>query len=272
MTPDANSLPAPALWALGWGLCALTMALAWMRQRTTRDATAVDVVWTANLGLLALLYAALGGGAPTRRVLLALLVGAWCARLSLHLLRTRVLAPGHGEDKRYAGLREAWGARAQRNFFWLYQAQGLLDALLSLPFLLIAFDPDASLGWLAGVSALLLATSVVGESTADRQLAAFKSDPANRGRTCRAGLWRYSRHPNYFFEWLAWCAFALLALGAPLGWLGIGAPLLMLYLLLQVTGVPPAERQALRSRGDDYRDYQRTTSVFFPWVPNRVTS
>lgn len=272
MTPDVNSLPAPALWALGWGLCALTMALAWLRQRSTRDATSVDVVWTVNLGLLALLYAALGDGAGPRRILLAVLVGAWCARLSLHLLRTRVLVADHGEDKRYAELREAWGERAQPRFFWLYQAQALLDALLSLPFLLVAMDGDAALGWLEGAAALVLAASVVGESVADSQLAAFKADPANRGRTCRSGLWRYSRHPNYFFEWLAWCAFALLALGAPWGWLGLSAPLLMLFLLLKVTGVPPAESQALRSRGDDYRAYQRTTSAFFPWVPSRGTS
>jgi steroid 5-alpha reductase family enzyme len=272
MTPDATHFSAPALWVLGWGLCALTMALAWARQRTTRDATAVDVVWTVNLGLLALVYAALGSGAPARRVLLAILVGAWCARLSLHLLRTRLLVPEHDEDRRYAALRGTWGPRAQRNFFWLYQAQALLDALLSVPFLLTALDGDARIGALEVAAVLLLVLSVVGESAADRQLAAFKSDPAHRGRTCRVGLWRYSRHPNYFFEWLAWCAFALLALGAPLGWLGLSAPALMLLLLLKVTGVPPSEAQALRSRGDDYRDYQRTTSAFFPWIPQRGTT
>lgn len=272
MTTDATSLSPLALWAAGWALAATAMLAAWWRQRATADATAVDVVWTVNLGLIAGLYAWLGDGAAPRRVLLALLVGAWSLRLALHLMRTRVLAPGQREDARYAKLRAAWGPRAQRNFFWLYQAQALLDALLSLPFLLVAFDPQPSLGWIEAAAALLLVVSVAGESLADAQLAAFKADPANRGRTCRAGLWRTSRHPNYFFEWLAWCAFALLALGAPLGWLGASAPLLMLFLLLKVTGVPPAESQALRSRGDDYRAYQRTTSAFFPWIPSRGTS
>lgn len=272
MTPDETSLRAPVLWALGWALAALSMALAWARQRSTRDATAVDVVWTANLGLIAGLYAVCGAGAWERRALLALLAGAWSLRLALHLLRTRVLVPGHGEDERYAKLRRAWGPHAQRRFFWLYQGQALLDALLSLPFLLAAFDPDATLGALEFAAALLLATSVAGEALADRQLARFKAVAANRGRTCRAGLWRLSRHPNYFFEWLAWCAFALLALGAPAGWLGLCAPVLMLWLLLKVTGVPPAEAQALLSRGDDYREYQRTTSVFFPWLPGRGAS
>jgi steroid 5-alpha reductase family enzyme len=245
------------------------MLAAWWRQRATADATSVDVVWTANLGLIALLYAWLGSGAWPRRALLALLAGAWSLRLALHLLRTRVLAPGHGEDARYAKLRSAWGERAQGRFFWLYQGQGLLDALLSLPFLLVALDPRAEFGAPEAAATLLLLLSVAGETLADRQLARFKADPAHRGRTCRAGLWRFSRHPNYFFEWLAWCAFALLALGAPSGWLGLTAPLLMLALLLKVTGVPPSEEQALRSRGDDYRAYQRETSVFFPWIPGR---
>jgi steroid 5-alpha reductase family enzyme len=269
MTTAPTTFDALSLWLLGWGLAAASMLLAWARQRSTRDATTVDVVWAADLGLLACLYALLGAGAPPRRALLAILVGAWSVRLGLHLLRTRVLAQGHGEDGRYARLRERWGRRAQRNFFWLYQGQALLAALLSLPFLLAACDPDAQLGALELCAALLLALSVAGEALADRQLARFKADPAQRGRTYRSGLWRFSRHPNYFFEWLAWCAFALLALGAPAGWLALSAPALMLLLLWKVTGIPPAEAQALRSRGADYLEYQRTTSSFFPWIPGR---
>jgi steroid 5-alpha reductase family enzyme len=232
----------------------------------------VDVGWTANLGLLAAFYAVGADGVPARRWLVAVLVGAWSARLALHLLRSRVMDPHHGEDKRYAALRERWGERAPRNFFWVYQAQGLLDSLLSLPFLLACLDPRPDLGASATAAAALLALSVGGEWLADRQLARFKADPASRGRTCRQGLWRFSRHPNYFFEWLAWCAFALLALPSPLGWLGLSAPALMLFLLLEVTGIPPAEEQAVRSRGDDYRAYQRSTSAFFPWFPKEGTT
>jgi len=253
------------LWLAGWLLAAAVMLGLWLLQLRTRDATLVDVGWTVNLGLLAAFYAVSADGAPQRRWLVAVLVGAWSVRLALHLLRSRVLAPGQGEDKRYAALRERWGERAAHNFFWLYQAQALLDALLSLPFLLSCLDPQSRLGPAALLAALLLGISIAGEWTADRQLLRFKADPTSRGRTCRAGLWRYSRHPNYFFEWLAWCAFALLALPSPLGWLGLSAPLLMLFLLLRVTGLPPAEEQALRSRGDDYRAYQRSTSAFFPW-------
>jgi steroid 5-alpha reductase family enzyme len=114
--------------------------------------------------------------------------------------------------------------------------------------------------------------AIIGETVADRQLAAFRANPDNRGRTCRSGLWAYSRHPNYFFEWLNWCAYALMALPAPYGWAGLASPVIMLFLILKVTGVPPSEEQALASRGDDYRDYQRTTSVFIPWFPKRSTT
>ena len=86
----------------------------------------------------------------------------------------------------------------------------------------------------------------------------------------RQGLWRYSRHPNYFFQWLTWVAYALMALAAPWGWIGLLAPLLILYLIVFVTGIPPSEEQALKSRGDDYRRYQRETSAFVPWFPRRA--
>jgi len=260
------------LWLAGWLLVAAVMLGLWLIQLRTRDATLVDVGWTANLGLLAIFYALGADGAPGRRWLVAVLAGAWSLRLALHLLRSRVLDPLHGEDRRYAALRERWGERAPRNFFWVYQAQALLDSLLSLPFLLACLDSQARLGPAAVGAGLLLLLSVAGEWVADQQLLRFKSDPANRGRTCRTGLWRVSRHPNYFFEWLAWCAFALLALPAPLGWLGLSAPLIMLLLLLKVTGVPPAEEQAVSSRGDDYRAYQRSTSAFFPWFPKEGTT
>ena len=116
---------------------------------------------------------------------------------------------------------------------------------------------------------MLVVVGVVGETVADRQLLAFKRDPANRGRTCRTGLWRTSRHPNYFFEWILWCGFGLLGYAAPWGWTGLAAPLLILCSIVFVTGIPPTEAQALASRGDDYRAYQRTTSAFVPWPPRR---
>ncbi len=125
------------------------------------------------------------------------------------------------------------------------------------------------LGWLDALGALVLLTSVVGESIADRQLERFRADPANKGRVCRDGLWRYSRHPNYFFEWIHWLAYVPLTAGT--GWLPYMfiAPLILVLLIVFLTGIPPTEAQSLRSRGEAYREYQRTTSAFFPWFPRR---
>ena len=121
--------------------------------------------------------------------------------------------------------------------------------------------------WQLAVAAAIWLVSVGGESLADAQLARFRADPANRGKTCRSGLWRYSRHPNYFFEWLHWCAYAVAAIGAPLAWLGWLGPVVMYLFLRYISGIPFTEQQALRTRGDDYRDYQRSTPMLFPWFP-----
>ena len=111
--------------------------------------------------------------------------------------------------------------------------------------------------------------AVAGEALADAQLAAFKRNPANRGGVCAVGLWRYSRHPNYFFECLIWVSYALFAFGSPGGWLALIGPAAILYLLLRVTGIPLTEEQSLRSRGEAYRRYQETTSAFLPWFPKK---
>ena len=145
----------------------------------------------------------------------------------------------------------------------------MLIVLFALPFLAVARNRVASSSQLsAGVAIWLV--SVIGESIADRQLARFRADPVNRGRTCRQGLWRYSRHPNYFFEWLHWFAYVCLAMGSPLAWLAWSGPVVMYLFLRWISGIPYTETQALRSRGEDYRAYQRSTPMLFPWFPRRL--
>lgn len=256
------------LWiALGLALAfgATVMAVLWAYATARKDAGIVDVAWAGLLGTLAIAYAWLAEGAIERRVLTGVLGGVWGLRLSLYLLKDRVLKARH-EDGRYQQLRASWGASANRNFFLFFQAQGVLAAALSAPFAIAALS-TSPLGAIDYAAAALWLVALLGESTADRQLALWRNDPANRGRTCRAGLWRYSRHPNYFFEWLMWCAFATIATPAPWGWLAWLAPAVMLFLILKVTGIPPTEARAIRSRGDDYRRYQQSTSAFFPWPP-----
>ncbi len=262
-------MPTPlAAVLLGWLAMALAMLALWEVQRRRGDASVVDAAWTAGLGLLAVAYAVALPGDPGRRLLIAALAGLWSARLAVHLVRDRVV--GKPEDPRYREMRRQWGARAQVEFFWYFQAQALAAALFSVPFLLAMRDPRPFPGAADAVAVLVWLVAVGGEWLADAQLARFRADPANRGRTCRAGLWGWSRHPNYFFEWLHWWAYVPLALGVPWGWLALGGPAAMLYLLFRVTGIPKNEARALETRGDDYRDYQRRTSVFIPWPPRRV--
>lgn len=255
------------LLGFGWAVATGVMTLLWLSQRRTGNAGIVDVGWAAITGSLAVLYGALGEGELLRRALLAFLGGVWGWRLAWHLWRDRVW--NQPEEGRYVTLRRQWSPHADRAFFIFYQAQALAAIALSLPFAMAALALQAFPAVSDLASLVLVIVGVAGETTADRQLVAFKKDPANRGQTCRCGLWRYSRHPNYFFEWILWCGFGVLGLSGPWGWAGLAAPALMLYTIIFVTGIPPTEAQAAASRGDDYRAYQRTTSPFFPWPPRR---
>jgi steroid 5-alpha reductase family enzyme len=256
-----------ALFLIGCAAVALLQGALYLRQRVTRDATLVDAGWAFSLALLAVLYAVLAPGGLEHRVLIATLVSIESIRIG-SLVVGRL---GKGEDTRYAELRERWRARGreQRSFAVFFQAQALVAAILSIPFLLATYNEHDGLQPLEWAGTALWLVAFSGEWLADRQLAAFKANPENRGTTLRSGLWRYSRHPNYFFQWLTWVAYALIALPAPYGWLGVIAPAVMLLSIVFVTGIPPAEAQALRSRGDDYRRYQRETSAFVPFPPKQ---
>lgn len=247
-------------------LMALAMAVTHRVQLRRRDAGLVDAVWSGSFAVLAIFFASTTDGDPTRRALIAVLVSTWSLRLAWHLVGDR-LSGDVQEDGRYLRLREEKGDGFSRWLFWFDQAQGLSVVLLSIP-MRLALANDAPIGLLDLAAALLIVVSITGESIADRQLARFRRDPSNRGEVCRDGLWRYSRHPNYFFEWLHWFAYPLWAVGAAFGWIAWSAPALMLLLMTKVTGIPPTEEQALRSRGEKYREYQRTTNAFFPWFPN----
>ena len=245
-------------------LAVLVMGFGWDWQRRRRNAGIVDVLWSAGLGGAAVLAAALGSGAAAPRLLVGVCGGLWGLRLALHLWRR---VRGESEDGRYRALRAHWGSD-ELKWLALFQLQALLVALFAVPFVIGAGNTSPRPFWLVA-GAAWWCLSVAGESLADAQLARFRADPVNRGRTCRAGLWRYSRHPNYFFEWLHWFAYAAFAVGAPQGWAALAGPLVMYVFLRYLSGIPFTEAQALRTRGDDYRDYQRRTSMLFPWPPRR---
>lgn len=247
-----------------WALAAVTMALGWRWQRARTNAGIVDVLWAACVGGSAIWLAFAGTGAFASRLALALLGGAWGVRLAVHLWRR---VRNEAEDSRYRTLREHWRGD-QWKFFAFFQSQAVLVVLFALPFAAVAQNARPSVSWIcAGIGIWLI--GVIGEAIADAQLTRFRRDPRKNGRTCRVGLWRYSRHPNYFFEWVHWFAYVCLAVGSPIAWLAWCGPLTMYVFLRWISGVPFAEAQALRHRGDEYRDYQRRTSMLIPWFPKR---
>jgi steroid 5-alpha reductase family enzyme len=249
------------LW--GWAIAAAVMVAMWWYQWKTSNASHVDVAWAYGIGVLGLFYTSqLQGLTSSQWVVLACIL-IWSLRLGTFLWRRTM---GKAEDSRYSDLRKRW---SQAKFFLFYQFQALAIVLFSVPVLIslqsMASQSVGSIQQIMGV--VIAAISLLGEGLADRQLTSFKENRAHQGRTCREGLWKYSRHPNYFFEWVFWFSFVAFAWGSSiwlLTWLG---PVVMLILLFGVTGIPPSEARALESRGDDYKDYQSKTSVFIPWFP-----
>jgi steroid 5-alpha reductase family enzyme len=247
------------------------MLIFWQLYLLKKQVRIVDIAWGLSFIVANAVFFILGNGYVWRKVLVLLIVSAWALRLVSHVMQKFKIAPG--DDPRYAFVFQSYQSGLFSKIFnmnirvlCLFLIQGLLVALLSLPFALMMnnslffFEPSEMLGllvWMAGF---------MGETIADYQLQEFKNK--NGEGVYQQGLWRYSRHPNYFFEWVVWVGYAIMAFSSPWGWVGIVSPLLILYLLLYVSGVPLAEAQALKSKGDEYRRYQTQTSVFIPWFRN----
>jgi steroid 5-alpha reductase family enzyme len=252
---------------MGAAIVAVMMLVVWIIHLLIRNAAIVDVGWAAGLAVLAFFYAIAAPGYFARKWAMAAMVGFWGLRLAAYLLFARVI--GKTEEGRYVQLRKEWKTYLPFRFLFLFEFQAVLVVVLSLPFLLACVNPAAPLARIEKIGAGIWLLAVIGEAVADEQLNRFKKNPANSGKTLRAGLWKYSRHPNYFFDWLVWVGYAGFALGSPWGWLGLISPALVLYFLLSITGIPATEAQALRTRGNEYREYQRTTSIFVPWFPKK---
>jgi len=247
-------------------LLCFVFAILWFRQLKTKNANAVDVAWSLSFTWTTLIggYMAIQDGVSWRILLIGSLTMFWSLRLGIFLLINRVLKT-KTEDGRYRRLRDEYHLGAKGVFF-IYQAQVLLVLILSFP-IWIAMDLDATsfrIWDLFGV--LVFVLGMVAEAIADHQLEVFKSNRANQGHTCQVGLWKYSRHPNYFFEWIHWWAYCLFAIGSEHWIWTLTAPLVMLFFLLKLTGIPATEKQAMKSRSD-YKAYQNRTSKFFPWPP-----
>jgi steroid 5-alpha reductase family enzyme len=250
------------LLAFGLAITVTYFAVTWAISVRIRNYGLLDVAFSYGVAILAPMYAWFGPGLPVRKWVFAGIGMMWSIRLGTHIL-VRVLKNHPAEDVRYLTLRARWPGPL--HFLGFFELQAGLATIFSLPFLFTAFNPAPALSWLEVAGMVLAAAAVLGEAIADRQLQTFKRDPANRGQLCDVGLWRYSRHPNYFFESMVWWGAFLVALASPWGWVTIACPLLMLYFLFNVTGIPLTEEYALKSKPDAYREYQRTTNAFVPW-------
>ncbi len=246
--------------------CAGLMLLVWLLHLPLKNAALVDVAWPLGIMITSLLYSWQGNSVLSRRMLLGSMVSIWALRLSLYLLFARVT--GKPEEGRYQTLRAEYGKAAPWRFLLFFQMQAISCVVLALPMFFASVSPLENLTKLEEFAALLWILAMCGEIMSDWQLARFKGDKRNAGRVCREGFWAWSRHPNYFFEWLIWVSYALFALPSPWGFLGLLSPALIYYFVNHVTGIPPTEKQALASRGEAYAKYQREVSAFFPLPPS----
>ncbi len=240
------------LFALVWFICVRVVNYGFL-----------DVTWTLSIGLLAFIDGVAGPGDSTRRALFCALGIAWSLRLGLFVL-ARVARHHPIEDKRYASLRERW--RSPGAFLVFFELQALIAVVFSAPFLIAAFASSPQLQLLEWLGLSVVAVGILGEAIADWQANAFKQRSGSGAKLLQIGLWRYSRHPNYFFESVVWIGFALASLPLAHGWVVMACPVLILYFLLRVTGIPLTEKHSLEAHGDAYRDYQRSTSAFVPWM------
>jgi steroid 5-alpha reductase family enzyme len=244
----------------------VVMSIGWIFQRRQNNGGWTDVFWTYGTGATCAVAALIPSTyqAPAwRQYFVAALIAAWSARLGTYVAK-RVARSG--EDVRYAAIREQWGPAFQRWMFWLLIVQAPVSCLLGVAVVFAARQPDPHFRVTDLLGLAVWAVSVTGEAIADRQMQRFKADPANRGKVCASGLWAFSRHPNYFFEWLVWFTYPIIGITliAPWSLLSLLAPALMLIVLFFATGIPPLEAAMLCSKGDAYRRYQDAVPMLVP--------
>lgn len=241
------------LWSVGWFVVAM------IRKRND----IADIAWGLGFLAVAIITYWRGGVTFDRALLVTCLVAIWALRLSTHIyLRHR----GRGEDARYRAWRDDWGRWfTVRSYLQIFLLQTILMLIVVSPVVIVNTYRGPQFGWLESVGIVVWLTGFVFETVGDWQLKRFIANPANKGHVLTTGLWRYSRHPNYFGEVMGWWGIWLIALSVPYGWLGIVGPIMITLLITAVSGIPMLEK---RKAGDpEFEEYKRTTSVFFPLPP-----
>lgn len=245
------------------------MFITWAVSYRINNYSLVDATWALGFTPLALLIAFLQPHLLLKQYILVTFYCFWSFRLGVYLLK-RISSHITVEEVRYQHLRKSFEPYVASKFLIFFLFQSFIQVGLTLPLFLYAQPTQDSAPRVTEVLGFILFPLALSlESLADHQLSAFRADPKNKGKVCEVGLWNYSRHPNYFFEFLIWCSFACVALTSPQGYLALSAPLLMIIFLIKVTGIPLTEELSLKSRGEAYRRYQQTTSAFIPWFKKK---
>ena len=250
----------------GFVISLILFGIAWYPSVKFKNGALADIIWSFGFFILGVFYCFAEEGWLVRKFVLLSMISLWSLRLGIYLAR-RTIKHLDREDSRYKHLRESNNLPPALYFLWIFFCQALLQASLTIPFVVSAMDSYESLRIVELVAVGLFIPAFILEMTADKQLEEFKRKPENKGGICKVGLWRYSRHPNYFFEWLIWISFCLFSISSPGGVFSLYSPLVMLIMLHFVSGVGISEEVSLKSRGEAYRQYQKETSAFFPWFP-----
>ena len=260
------------LLATNFGVAIAAVLVLWLISIPLRDVSIIDMFFAVILLAIAAVSFVLGNGVPARKELILLLVGLWAIRITAHLVKRNW---GHGEDPRYTKLR-SWTAD-DRSFIWLslkkvFLLQGVVIWFVSLPVQVAqVYTTPVSLGWLAWSGSVVWAVGLFFESVADYQLARFRADESNRGKVLQTGLWRYSRHPNYFGELCIWWGLFLIACENPIGIFTVIGPLAYSYLIINVTGQRTLDKKLAREK-PAYQEYMERTSGLIPMPPKKESS
>ena len=252
-----------ALYGAAFLISFFIMLFLWIAYRTQRSAGIADIGWCLCFILTAWACFFIGDGAFLKKLVMTAMVTIWGGRLVWHLYRRYLKSP---EDPRYAKMRTSWGGDpSDKLFLMMFLFQAILAVLIATPIIVVSGFSNAEWSWWELAGMLVWLIGVAGESYADQELSDFKANPANQGKVCDRGLWKFSRHPNYFFEFIIWIGFFLFAYPTFGGLLAIISPVLVYGLLVHGSGIPLAEEQSVQTHGDAYKEYQARTSPFFPW-------
>lgn len=254
------------VWLAGYGVVFVLMTLVWIISVMITNVGIIDIIWGFGFVCLAWTYYFLTDGDPQRKLLITILVTLWGMRLTLYLGRRNI---GKPEDYRYQKFREKYGKDSYwwKSFFQAFMLQGTLQVIIVAPVLISQYSTEPSgLTVLDIIGALVWGVGFIFESVGDWQLTQFKSNPNNKGKVLNTGLWKYTRHPNYFGNATMWWGFFIIALSVPFGFLSFFGPLIMTFFLLRVSGVALLEK-SLKKNKPEYAEYIRCTSSFFPMPP-----